>query len=219
MAVRLFDLIASLVTLITCAPVLAAAAVGIRLSSPGPILYRAQRVGRGAGQFVMYKFRTMHVRSGPVITAMQDSRLFAFGSLLRTLKIDELPQFVNVLRGEMSIVGPRPEDPAIVSKSYSTEDYETLSVLPGLLSPGSIYYYTHGEQLVGSADDPTATYLESALPIKLALDRVYVQRIGLIYNLRLITRTIWSIVLKICGAQHFSDPPEMAAARSMGFLR
>ena len=177
MAVRLFDFITSLITLIVGAPILAAAAIGIRLSSPGPVLYRAQRVGRGASQFVMYKFRTMHIRSGPVITAMRDSRIFAFGSLLRRLKIDELPQFFNVLRGDMSIVGPRPEDPMIVSKSYSREDHETLSVLPGLLSPGSIYYYTHGEQLVGNGDDPTTTYLEVALPIKLALDRVYVQQI------------------------------------------
>jgi lipopolysaccharide/colanic/teichoic acid biosynthesis glycosyltransferase len=218
MAARLFDFTASLIALIVCVPILAAAAIGIWLSSPGPVFYRARRVGRGAAHFVMYKFRTMHVSSGPVITAKQDARIFAFGSLLRRLKIDELPQLVNILRGDMSIVGPRPEDPMIVFEAYSKGDLETLSVLPGLLSPGSIYYYTHGEQLLGNGEDPTTTYLKTVLPIKLALDRVYVQRRGMLYNVRLITRTVWVIMLKICGTRHFSDPPEMAAARSMGFL-
>jgi lipopolysaccharide/colanic/teichoic acid biosynthesis glycosyltransferase len=160
----------------------------------------------------------MHITSGPVITAKQDARIFAFGSLLRRLKIDELPQLVNILRGDMSIVGPRPEDPTIVLKAYSEGDRELLSVLPGLLSPGSIYYYTHGEQLLEHEKDPTTTYVNTILPVKLALDRVYVQRRGVIYNVRLITRTIWVIILKSCGATHFSDPPEMATARSMGLL-
>src|SRR5260370_33124650 len=110
------DLILSSVALICLSPLFLLVAAGIRLSSPGPILYRAKRVGIGGRIFTMYKFRTMHVNrgsAGSCITAQNDSRVFAFGSWLRYLKIDELPQLVNILRGEMSIVGPPPEDPKI----------------------------------------------------------------------------------------------------------
>jgi len=218
-AIRLFDVVVASIALVVFAPVLLLAAIGIRVSSPGPILFRAQRVGKLGHLFEMYKFRTMHVRreTGPVISAQKDRRVFAVGALLRALKIDELPQFVNILRGDMCIAGPRPEDPAIVRDIYTAEARETLSVPPGLLSPGSIYYYTHLESLL-DIDDPVAIYSKQVLPLKIALDRVYIREAGLLYNIRLMARTAGMIVSRACGKTRFPDPPELAQAESWGFL-
>ena len=213
-AKRLFDVAGAAVGLVLTAPLLAAGAIGIRLSSPGPVLYRARRVGKGGEPFTMYKLRTMHAATAgaqPLITGANDPRVFAFGSLLRRLKIDELPQLVNVLRGEMAIVGPRPEDPVFVARHYAPEHRETLNVMPGLASPGSIYSSTHGDRLLGG-NDPEARYLELMLPLKLALDRVYVRRACLKYDLAIVARTVTVIVASLCGVRNFGNPPEITAA-------
>jgi len=217
MAKRLLDIALSSISLVVLSPLFGLAAIGIRLSSPGPIFYRAQRVGVNQTKFVMYKFRTMHVdrRSlTSVITAKNDPRVFVLGLWLRRLKIDELPQLLNVLRGEMAIVGPRPEDPRIVGECYAQEHFETLCVLPGLASPGSIYNYTHGEQMLDT-DDPEKAYVERLLPIKLALDMVYVREASLIYDLRIIFRTALTILAITLGKRHFADPPEMKKAQAL----
>lgn len=210
---RLFDVTASALALLVLSPLLAAAAVAVRLSSPGPVLYRARRIGRHGVPFTMFKFRTMHVANtqGSVITSSSDARVFPFGRLLRALKIDELPQLWNVLRGEMSIVGPRPEDPKIVADHYDQLGHETLTVLPGLTCPGSVHFYTHGEQLVDDGDPETA-YVRRLLPIKLALDVIYVRQMSLWYDLRLIARTAWTILQIAVGRRNFPEPMEMAAA-------
>src|SRR5580765_2430484 len=167
---RLLDIVVTACALTAAAPLLLVAAVGIRLTSPGPVLYRAQRIGRdrrrpyanlclgayqperrragyGGREFTMYKFRTMHVSADPgsSITARNDSRVFPFGAWLRATKIDELPQLINIIRGDMTLVGPRPEAPDIVRNHYTPDDLSTLQTLPGLTSPGSLYYYTHCE--------------------------------------------------------------------------
>src|SRR6058998_2704707 len=198
------------------APVLLVAAVGIRLSSPGPLLYRARLVGRYGRLFTMYKLRTMYVDhgSGSVITAQRDPRVFPFGRPLRRLKIDELPQLVNVLRGEMSLVGPRPQHPDIVRRYYAPEDWETLRVRPGLASPGSLYDSTHGEPLVGSAD-PERTYVARLLPVVLALDRVYLRHASLWYDATIVGRTLLVIAATLLGRRTFPDPPEMPEARAL----
>lgn len=121
---------------------------------------------------------------GPLITSDGDRRVFALGAWLRRWKIDELPQLVNVLRGDMAIIGPRPEDPAIVDRFYSPLARETLSVRPGLASPGSIYNFTHGERQL-AAGDAEAVYVGGLLPRKLALDLVYVRTASLRYDVRL----------------------------------
>jgi lipopolysaccharide/colanic/teichoic acid biosynthesis glycosyltransferase len=120
MVKRLFDVVFAALAIVMLAPACLVAAIAIRLTSPGPVLYQALRTGRGGADFVMYKFRTMHViqSSHSVITAANDARIFPVGRILRATKFDELPQLFNVLRGQMSIVGPRPEDPAIVKKHY-----------------------------------------------------------------------------------------------------
>src|SRR2546426_10858891 len=152
MVKRPLDVALGLLGLALAAPLLAVAAIGIRLSSPGPVLYRARRVGRSGAGFTMYKLRTMHQREGAAsaITGRNDPRVFPFGAWLRRTKIDELPQLFNVLRGDMSLVGPRPEDPAIVLRHYAPVHRETLAVRHGLASPGSIYNSTPGQRQISS---------------------------------------------------------------------
>lgn len=206
---RVFDICCSAVALVLLAPVLITAAVGIRLCSSGPALYRAQRVGQGGRPFVMYKMRTMHCRSaaGSSITAADDPRVFALGRLLRAFKIDELPQLLNVLRGEMSIVGPRPEAVDIVQKHYTPEYLASLDVRPGLTSPGSICYYTHGEQLLADGD-AEQYYVSRLLPIKMAIDLAYLRRATFLSDLAVIFRTAAVLALKAAGRKRFPDPPE-----------
>lgn len=211
MTKRLIDIVLSFLSLTILSPVFLVAAMGIRLSSPGPIVYRDERVGLAGKPFTMHKFRTMYVRSkdsGSSITAINDSRVFSFGVLLRKLKIDELPQLYDVLRGKMSIVGPRPENIEIVKKHYSQEQKKTLSVLPGLASPGSIFNYTHGHLFL-SDDDPEGSYIKELLPVKLGLDNVYVNEHSLLYDLRIVFRTIFVVVSQALGKKDFPEPPEM----------
>jgi lipopolysaccharide/colanic/teichoic acid biosynthesis glycosyltransferase len=232
---RLLDIVVAGFTLAATAPLLMVAAIGIRLTSPGPIIYRAKRVGRDrrrnnvAGihpverrkrvsyhgqEFTMYKFRTMHQGSGfgaSPITTLNDSRVFPFGAFLRATKIDELPQLVNVLKGDMSMVGPRPEAPEIVRKHYTAVDLSTLQVRPGVTSPGTIYYYTHCEATL-TMDAGAEQYVRRLLPMKLALDRVYIERARVLYDVQIILRTVAAIIARILGTREFPDPPELAKA-------
>lgn len=209
MAKRLFDLCLAVPALICLAPLMLVTAVIIKLSDPGPALYRAKRAGRGNTPFVMFKFRSMRVGGDKVgsITAQDDSRVFATGRLLRKLKIDELPQLINVVRGEMSIVGPRPETLDIVEKYYAPAHLRTLDVFPGLTSPGSIYNYTHGEKLL-SGPNPEREYVEKLLPTKLALELVYIERTSVWYDITIILRTVWVILAIAAGKQNFRNPTE-----------
>jgi lipopolysaccharide/colanic/teichoic acid biosynthesis glycosyltransferase len=211
---RVLDILLAGVALVVAAPLLAVAAVGIRLSGPGPILYRAQRVGLHARPFTMYKLRSMRVGQAytSVVTAKDDPRIFPFGALLRRTKLDELPQLYNVLRGDMAIVGPRPEDPQMVEQFYAPLHHETFRVPPGLTSPGSIYAYTHGEAQL-DVRDAHGSYAERLLPLKLALDLVYVRRASLGYDLALIVRTAWMLGTALMGRRAFPLPPELAEAR------
>jgi lipopolysaccharide/colanic/teichoic acid biosynthesis glycosyltransferase len=215
MVKRLVDLVLAAIALVAAAPVLVLAAAGIRLASRGPILYRAVRLGQQRRPFVMYKLRTMHVtpnEPGHAITAPGDRRVFRFGAWLRRAKLDELPQCFNVLRGDMSIIGPRPEVPWLVAEYYRPVEFETLAVRPGLSSPGSLYCYTHGEKLLSPAD-PVGSYTEQLLPLKLALDLVYVRHASLGYDLALIARTAWVLGTALLGRRRFPLPPELRAAR------
>jgi lipopolysaccharide/colanic/teichoic acid biosynthesis glycosyltransferase len=220
MAKRLFDLCLAALGLVLTAPLLGIAALGIRLASPGPVFYRARRVGKDGTLFTMYKLRTMHLGPGlstSRITGHADPRVFRFGRWLRRAKLDELPQLVNVLRGDMAIVGPRPEDPAIVARHYTALERETLRVRPGLASPGSLFHYTDGERWLGNAD-PERDYVDRLMPLKLALDVVYVRGASLRYDLRVIGRTAWAICAGLAGKRCFPAPRELAAAQQLGLL-
>jgi lipopolysaccharide/colanic/teichoic acid biosynthesis glycosyltransferase len=175
-------------------PLLVAIAVAIRISGPGPVFYMAERIGLRGARFRMYKFRTMYVTpAGSRITAPQDPRIFPFGRLLRRLRLDELPQLINIVRGEMAFVGPRPEDPWIVGHFYTETDRETLNVLPGLTSPGTLYYCAHAEPQLNPGD-AEAAYLAGPLRRKLELDRAYIRKASAAGDVRLALRTLFLLV-------------------------
>ena len=206
---RVFDIFVAVCALSLTWPLWIVAILGIKLSSPGPIFYLGPRVGRHGKVFQMHKFRTMHMRDdhGAVITDKNDTRIFRFGRFMRKSKIDELPQFWDVLRGKLSIVGPRPEDPKIVEDHYTDWMKETLSVRPGITSPGAVWGYTKMDQYFTS-DDPERDYIEKIMPLKLSLEYVYVQRQGFVYDVKLIYRTVRAVFATIMGSD-FPDPPEM----------
>ncbi len=211
---RLFDALVASMALIALSPLLILAAIGIKATSPGPIFYKAKRVGKGAQPFAMLKFRTMHVDSDKqsAITAPSDKRIFGFGLLLRKLKIDELPQFWNIIVGDMSFVGPRPEDPKIVTKDYTTWMKETLLVTPGVTSPGAVYGYVFGDALLDDAD-PEGSYARNLLPPKLALERAYLERAGFLTDLGYILLTARAIVAHMTGRKVGLPQADVEGAR------
>lgn len=148
----------------------------------------------------MYKLRTMHFESTSVsvITSSHDPRIFWFGNILRKTKIDELPQFANVLFGDMSIVGPRPEDPKIVNLHYKPWMMATLKHKPGVTSPGAIFGYTMNENILDHSDAEGA-YVDVVLPLKLAIDRVYFDQRTMLGDIRVIFNTAWAIIAQITG--------------------
>lgn len=194
--VRLLDRLLAAAGLLGATPVLLLAALGIKISDRGPVLYRACRVGLGGTTFTMYKFRTMRVTSGPKapITSRSDPRVFPWGRCLRRLKLDELPQLVNVVKGDMAIVGPRPEDPTIVERHYADWMRETLTVVPGLTSPGSLNYYADEATLPHHSVEAQRIYVSDLLPRKIAVDLVYVRNRSIKYDAVLVLRTIVGVV-------------------------
>jgi lipopolysaccharide/colanic/teichoic acid biosynthesis glycosyltransferase len=196
---RTFDILLSLFGLIVLSPVLLVIALWIRLGSRGPVLYRGLRAGRNNKPFHMMKFRTMIVdadRAGPSSTAEDDPRITRAGKFLRRYKLDELPQLINVLLGEMSFVGPRPQVQWAVDL-YTNTERELLSVRPGITDYASLVFRNEGELLRGS-EDPDKDYLEKIAPEKIKLGLLYVQ-----------SNTIWidiKIILATAGAILGKDP-------------
>jgi lipopolysaccharide/colanic/teichoic acid biosynthesis glycosyltransferase len=187
---RAMDVLASALGLFVLLPLLLAVAVAIKLDSPGPILFRQVRIGRRMRPFEILKFRTMIAESpGAPLTVGSDARITRVGRLLRKLKMDELPQLINVLRGEMSLVGPRPEVLRYVA-FYPREFAEILAVRPGITDAASIRYRDEAT-LLAQAEDAEAEYRNRILPDKIALARMYVHRASLRYDLALIFKTIW----------------------------
>ncbi len=183
--------------LLFSSPPLAVGALAIKLSSRGPVLFRAPRVGRDGRPFSMLKLRTMHQRpdgASARITGGRDTRVFAAGRVLRRIKVDEIPQLVNVLRGQMSLVGPRPEDPSIVEDHYTPFMLQTLAVLPGLTSPGSLHYYADEARLPDDAAEAEKIYVAELLPRKIALDLVYIRNRSWRYDVEVVVRTIASML-------------------------
>jgi lipopolysaccharide/colanic/teichoic acid biosynthesis glycosyltransferase len=191
-AKRTFDLLAAVLGLLLLAPVLAALAAWIRLDSSGPALFRQERVGRGGRPFRIYKFRTMVVDApgrGPEITVGRDPRVTRAGAFLRRTKLDELPQLLNVLLGDMSLVGPRPEVPRYVALYPAATRQKVLSVRPGLTDEAAIQYADESS-LLAAAVDPERAYVEQVLPRKLALYESYVDSRSLAGDIGIILRTL-----------------------------
>lgn len=187
---RAFDIVASACALIVLSPLLAAIAALVALGSSGGAFFRQVRVGLNGREFRLLKFRSMRPGSeakGQLTVGGRDPRITRFGYFLRKSKLDELPQLFNVLRGDMSIVGPRPEVPRYVAL-YNEEQRQVLSVRPGLTSLASIAYINENEVL-GRASDPERAYVEEVMPAKLALDLHYVRERSIALDLRIIART------------------------------
>lgn len=202
---RILDIISSSLAIIILLVPWLIVFIIIKIQSPGPVLYKPERVGKD-GCFVLYKFRTMIVDSGAisVTTLRNDSRVFPFGAFLRRSKFDETPQLINVLKGEMSIIGPRPEDKVNSEKLYKGKYEEILSVKPGLSSPASLYDYTHGELFENEND-----YLKVFEPKKLALELYYVRHRTLTYDVRIVAKTIITIIQVMFGKKNFKEPNEL----------
>jgi len=167
--------------------------VWIRLDSPGPVFYRATRVGRDGGMFRLYKFRTMVAdadRRGPGITASGDKRVTRVGRLLRRTKLDELPQLINVFKGDMGLVGPRPEDTRYVA-IYTAKQRKVLSVRPGMTSVASLAYRQEEASLTGP--DWEKVYRERVLPDKLAIELEYLKHRTVGTDVKLVLRTVAAI--------------------------
>jgi lipopolysaccharide/colanic/teichoic acid biosynthesis glycosyltransferase len=192
---RAFDLVASMAGLLVLAPALLLLALWIRWDSPGPALYRQQRVGRGGKLFSIYKFRTMHVRSedGAQLTVERDPRITRAGAWLRRYKLDELPQLLNVVLGNMSLVGPRPEVPRYVACYPEPLRRIVLSVDPGITDWASILYKDENAVLARSAD-PERAYIDTILPAKLDYYVRYVRERSFWIDLQIIARTLATIV-------------------------
>lgn len=199
---RVFDLILSLYVLAIFSPLFLLAAIAVKLSSKGPVFYNAKRAGRRGNEICLYKFRTMvkNADKSSTITIGSDNRITKVGKLLRATKIDELPQFINIIKGDMSIIGPRPESLNIVKNLYNQSDEEILLVRPGLTCPGNLLYYVYHENLVPPANmHPEEFYAKHILPPKLSADLHYVRHRCLSYDIKLVFETIYILCSKWIG--------------------
>ena len=200
---RGFDILVSLLGIILLSPFLAAIAILIKRESPGPVYYGGWRMGRGGKPFRIWKFRTMYEvpasYAGPAVTATGDVRITPFGHWLRDTKVNELPQLWNVLTGDMSFVGPRPEDVEIADQWEAEARREILSLRPGITSPASIVYHDEERLLKGS--DFMTTYYQQILPDKMRLDRIYVRHHTILSDLDIM---FWTLAVLL---------PRLAASR------
>lgn len=192
---RVFDLVAAAIGIVILSPVLIAVAIAIKADSPGAVLFRQTRVGRYGRPFHIFKFRTMVTdaeKLGPQVSSGDDPRITRFGSLLRKYKIDELPQLLNVIVGDMSLVGPRPEVPRYV-EAFRKEYDQILTVRPGITDYASLEFKDENRLLL-AADNPEEKYLCEILPLKIEYCNKYLRDQSFMTDLRLILRTIGSLL-------------------------
>ena len=190
---RAFDLLLSIALAIVLLPLGLLVAFAVRLNSPGPALFRQQRVGKNGQLFRLYKFRSMRIGdSGITVTAEGDSRITSLGRFLRHLKIDELPQLINVIKGDMSLVGPRPEVPEYVER-YTPEQREVLTIRPGITGPAQLEFRDE-EKLLAGRPDVKSFYLSEVMPRKLEIDRQYVRERSLILDIKILLRTAAAVL-------------------------
>lgn len=192
---RCFDLLSSALALLVLLPLLLLIALAVLLSSPGGALFAQRRLGRDGSEFSLLKFRSMRPGSeakGQITMGGRDPRITGIGYFLRKTKLDELPQLWNVLVGDMSVVGPRPEVPKYVAL-YTEEQRAVLRLRPGITSLASIAYIDENEVL-GRSADPERTYIEEVMPAKLSLDLRYVREQSFGLDLRIIGGTLVRMV-------------------------
>ncbi len=217
---RLVDVVASALGLALIAPVFAMIAIAVRLEDGGPALYRQVRVGRDGRPFQIDKFRSMRFAKdgdGLSFTVAGDPRVTRVGAFLRRAKLDELPQLLNVLRGEMSLVGPRPETPDLMSFYTPAQRAVMLSVRPGMTDYASLLLRDESELLARTAD-PAGFYRDRLIPLKCELCARYIGEMGMMTDLRVVVATLWS-VFRCTGSNPWLDPTisnRFASAFSFG---
>jgi len=192
---RGFDLTVAVLGALITSPVVAVAAIAVKLDSPGPALYSGPRVGRGGTEFRMHKLRTMRQgadAAGPAVTSGDDPRVTRVGRFLRRTKIDEIPQLWNVVLGDMSMVGPRPEHPRYVAR-YTPEERRLLEVRPGITGPATIAFLD--EETMLSGGDGERRYLEDVMPRKLEVELDYIDRATFTSDLAILLKTV-AVVLR-----------------------
>jgi lipopolysaccharide/colanic/teichoic acid biosynthesis glycosyltransferase len=192
---RVLEIVLSSLGLVVVSPVFLLAALAVKLNSDGPIFFRQKRIGRNFKPFSILKFRSMvedAPQRGAAITAGDDPRITPVGRVLRATKIDELPQLINVLRGEMSLVGPRPEVPKYV-ELFRNDYEEILRIRPGITDPASLPYHDEAA-ILAQAEDPEREYVEHVLPEKIRLAKQYVARSSVAFDLRVIVATLACLV-------------------------
>jgi lipopolysaccharide/colanic/teichoic acid biosynthesis glycosyltransferase len=192
---RLLDVTLAAAGLVVLSPVLLVIAILIRLDDGGPVLYRQRRIGRGGAAFRIWKFRTMVVdaeRRGGALTVAGDARVTRMGARLRRLKLDELPQLLNVVAGDMRLVGPRPEVPRYVD-AYSDDQRRVLALVPGITDPASLAFIDE-ETLLRGVEDPERYYVEHVMPEKIRLNLAYAARATWWNDVRVIAATCRTLV-------------------------
>jgi lipopolysaccharide/colanic/teichoic acid biosynthesis glycosyltransferase len=209
MSKRIFDVVFSAIGLVVLMPVYLVCALAIALDSRGPILFNQKRIGRNGKPFLIRKFRTMRLNaeSEGALTVGQDRRITRIGHKLRKWKLDELPQLWNVLVGEMSLVGPRPEVPKYV-ELYTPEQRKILSVKPGMTDLASLNFLDEN-RILARAKNPEETYIQVIMPIKLSLHEAYLQHAGVPYDIWIILQTLVKIASRRKRAQPLPKLPQM----------
>ncbi|MBW4863511.1 sugar transferase [Paeniclostridium sordellii] len=192
---RIFDIAVSSIGLIVLLPILIVIAILIKLDSKGPVFFKQKRVGKNKKIFEIYKFRTMVTdaeKLGKQITVGADNRITKVGRFIRKYKLDEFPQLINVLKGEMSLVGPRPEVPKYV-ELYDIYQEQILLVQPGITDYASIKFKNESE-LLGCSNNPEKSYVEDIMPQKINLNMKYIKNISLFEDIKLVLSTILEIL-------------------------
>lgn len=192
---RSFDVVLSLFSFLISSPIFLISIILAKVQSRGPVFYRAKRVGKDGKVFIMYKFRTMIENADQVgigLTTHQDKRVTPIGRFLRKTKLDELPNLINVIKGEMSLVGPRPESPEYV-KYYSDRQKIVLRVVPGITGPSQIANRDE-EKKLKSKDNPENYYISELMPKKLELDLNYIATRSFFVDIGWLIRTFWVII-------------------------
>jgi lipopolysaccharide/colanic/teichoic acid biosynthesis glycosyltransferase len=194
---RIFDILLAAVGVLVLLPLFLVVVVWIKFDSPGPAFYKQIRVGKDNRDFKLLKFRSMRIgsdKAGLLTIGGRDPRVTQSGYFIRKYKIDELPQLINVLLGEMSLVGPRPEVRKYV-ELYNADQRKVLLVKPGITDLASLEYFNENE-LLSQSTNPEQTYVEVVMPHKLKLNLKYIERAGLVTDVQIILRTIKRIVLR-----------------------